>query len=78
MVSKHFPQLAYKDIAKLAAGQGFYCARKARGSHEIWRNDATGGQTTIPNHGSQPLKRKTVRAILEDLGLSLEDVSQHE
>jgi len=75
MVSKHFPQLAYRDAAKLAAGQGFYCARTARGSHEIWRNDATGVQTTIPNHGNRPLKRKTAKAILEDIGVSPKDVS---
>ncbi|MCY4632125.1 MAG: type II toxin-antitoxin system HicA family toxin, partial [bacterium] len=28
---------------------------QARGSHEIWRNPATAGRTTIPNWGSKDL-----------------------
>lgn len=74
MVSQYFPALSYKDIVKLAMRQGFYCARQARGSHEIWRNDANGRQTTIPNHGHQALKRKTIKAILADFGLTIEDL----
>ena len=43
--------------------------RQLRGSHELWRNPATGGRTTIPNWGARDLRHGTVRAIVRDLRL---------
>ena len=41
-------------------------------SHEIWFNAATHRYTTIPNHpGDMP--EGTLRAILRQVGVSLED-----
>jgi len=68
-MSPHFPALTYRDLAALARDRGFVLWRTAKGSHEIWKNLATGRRTVIPNHGSQTIKRKTVKSILEDLGV---------
>lgn len=62
----------YHQIAKVAKKLGFYFCRKAKGSHEIWRRDRDKRQTTIPNHGSKPLKKKTFKSILRDFGISAE------
>ena len=71
-MSGKFPVLNYKRIAKVGKHLGFYLVRRARGSHEIWRRDSDKRQATIPNHGSKNVKRRTVKAILDDFGITPE------
>lgn len=63
------PVPTYREIAKVARRLGFMFYREAKGSHEIWRRDTDGRQTTIPNYGKTPIKQKTLKAILHDLGI---------
>jgi predicted RNA binding protein YcfA (HicA-like mRNA interferase family) len=72
-MGKKFPSANYRQIVKVARKLGFYFCRQTKGSHEIWRRDADGRQTTIPNHGSKPLKRKTLKSILKDFGIRPQD-----
>ena len=72
-MSNRFPAVNYKDIIKIAKKLDFYFCRQAKGSHEIWRRDKDGRQTTIPNHGKKTIKRRTLKAILEDLKISLKE-----
>ena len=65
-----FPTANYVQVVKIAKKLGFYFYRQARGSHEIWRRDDDGRQTTIPNHGKRDLKRRTLKTILDDFGIS--------
>jgi len=55
-MGKRFPVADYRQVIKVAKKLGFYFCRQAKGTHEIWRRDSDGCQTTIPNHGSKPLK----------------------
>lgn len=75
-MSKRFPVANYRQVVKVARQLGFYFCRQAKGSHEIWRRDSDGQQTTIPNHGSKPLKRKTLKFILNDLGITPDQFSK--
>ena len=68
-MGQKFPQANYRDIVKVAKKLGFCFYRQAKGSHEIWRK-TNGRYTTIPNHGSKSLKRKTLKGILEDLQIT--------
>ncbi|MBU2635332.1 type II toxin-antitoxin system HicA family toxin, partial [Patescibacteria group bacterium] len=52
-MSKRFPVVNYRQVVKVAKQLGFYFCRRAKGTHEIWRRDLDGRQTTIPNHGSK-------------------------
>ena len=74
-MSKRFPVANYRQVTKVARKLGFYFCHQAKGSHEIWRRDSDGRQTTIPNHGSKPLKRKTLKSILKDFGITPEEFS---
>ncbi|MFC1613229.1 type II toxin-antitoxin system HicA family toxin [Patescibacteria group bacterium] len=65
-----FPTANYHDVIKVAKKLGFYFCRQAKGSHEIWRRDEDVRQTTIPNHGKKTIKRRTLKAILEDFQIS--------
>jgi predicted RNA binding protein YcfA (HicA-like mRNA interferase family) len=59
----------YRDIIAKLRRLGFEFFRQAAGSHEIWRNSATGRFTTIPNHpGDMP--EGTLRAILKQAGVT--------
>ena len=77
-MSKRFPVANYRRVVRVAKKLGFYFCRRAKGSHEIWRRDLDGRQTTISNHGSKPLKRKTLKSILDDFNISPEDFSKME
>ena len=59
----------YREIVRKLRALGLEFHRNAAGSHEIWRNPATGRMTTIPNHpGDMP--EGTLRAILRAAGLT--------
>jgi predicted RNA binding protein YcfA (HicA-like mRNA interferase family) len=62
----------YRDIVKKLRAFGFEIYRHAAGSHEIWRNSATGRFTTIPNH-SGDMPEGTLRAILKQAGIDPEE-----
>ena len=75
-MGKRFPVANYRQVIKVAKKLGFYFCRQAKGTHEIWRRDPDGRQTTIPNHGSKPLKRKTLKSILKDFNITPEEFSK--
>lgn len=73
-MSSYFPVLSYKDLVKVARSRGFVFWRQGKGSHEIWKRPQDGRRTVIPNQGSKPLKRKTVKSILEDLEVDWQEL----
>lgn len=68
-----FPVANYREVSRVATKLGFYLCRRAKGSHEIWRRDSDGRQTTIPNHSSKSIKRRTLKSILDDFQISAEE-----
>jgi predicted RNA binding protein YcfA (HicA-like mRNA interferase family) len=72
-MGRRFPVVNYRQVVKTAKKLGFYFCRQAKGSHEIWRRDSDGRQTTIPNHGSKFIKRKTLKSILKDCEITIEE-----
>ena len=58
----------YVDVVRKLKKLGFAFDRQAKGSHEIWWNQATRARTTIPNHPGD-LPEGTVRAILRAAGV---------
>ena len=69
-MGERFPVANYRQVVKVARRLGFHLCRQGKGSHEVWRRDSDGRQTTIPNHRSKPLKRRTLKAILNDFGIT--------
>lgn len=72
-MGEHFPAVRYKEITKVARKLGFYLYRQAKGSHEIWRRNQDGRYTTISRHSGKIIKRKTLKAILKDLKITVDD-----
>ena len=67
-----FPVVNYREVSRVASKLGFYLCRRTKGSHEVWRRDSDGRQTTIPNHGSKSIKRRTLKSILDDFKITVE------
>ncbi|MFT9078569.1 type II toxin-antitoxin system HicA family toxin [Ethanoligenens sp.] len=56
-----------KEMIKYLQQNGFEYVR-SNGSHRMYRNPATGKQTTVPYH-NKPLKPGTESSILKQAGL---------
>ena len=47
--------------------------RKGGGSHRKWINPASGKGTVVPDWGNKDLKQGTIRGILKQLGIDIND-----
>jgi predicted RNA binding protein YcfA (HicA-like mRNA interferase family) len=70
------PVLTSREVIKGLKEAGFEFDRQAKGSHEIWYNPGTKRSTTIPNHPGVEIPKGTLKAILKQAGISLEDFVQ--
>ena len=72
-MSPRLPALKARDILRALDKAGFVVVR-SKGSHRVCEHiqDAS-RRTVIPDHGSKDLPRGTVRSIIEQAGLSVEE-----
>ena len=59
----------YREVARKLRTFGFGFDRHGPGSHEVWRNAATGRRVTLPHH-SRDMTEGTLRAILREAGIN--------
>jgi predicted RNA binding protein YcfA (HicA-like mRNA interferase family) len=59
----------YREVARKLRAFGFALDRPGPGSHEVWRNAATGRKVTLPHH-TRDLAEGTLRAILREAGIN--------
>ena len=64
------PRVSGRECLKALAEAGFYLKRQ-EGSHMILRRDDPFGQVVVPDH--KELDRGTLRAILRQAGVSVDD-----
>lgn len=64
------PRLSGRDCAKALRKSGFVFKRQ-EGSHQILRRDHPFAQVVVPDHAE--LDRGTLRAIIRQAGLSVEE-----
>jgi predicted RNA binding protein YcfA (HicA-like mRNA interferase family) len=69
------PALRYRDVVTRLRQHGFEYLRPGKGSHEFWINRQTGKVTMIACHPGD-LPRGTLRAIIRQTGLSVEEFLQ--
>jgi predicted RNA binding protein YcfA (HicA-like mRNA interferase family) len=70
-VTPKFPTATAKDVARVAERLGFVFRRQS-GSHAIYVRPSDQARVVIPMHRSE-LKRKTLRGIIQDLKISVEE-----
>ena len=66
------PALRGAEVVKALEKSGFAVAR-IHGSHQIMRHD-DGRGTTVPVHGGRDIRPGTLRSILRDTGLTVDDL----
>ncbi|MEW6481549.1 MAG: type II toxin-antitoxin system HicA family toxin [bacterium] len=72
-MSERFPAVTDKDVIRVFAKIGFEFYRTAKGSHEVWRRKTDMRHTIVPRHRGKIIKRRTLKSILDDIGLSVEE-----
>ncbi|GLZ15148.1 hypothetical protein Acsp04_53830 [Actinomadura sp. NBRC 104425] len=65
------PALRDDQVVRALEKAGFKVVR-TRGSHHIMRNSERRG-TTVPVHPGRDIKKATVRGILRDVGMTVEE-----
>jgi predicted RNA binding protein YcfA (HicA-like mRNA interferase family) len=66
------PVATAKDVVRVAQRQGFEFRRQT-GSHAIYVRRVDQARVVIPMHSGQALKRKTLRGIIQDLRITVEE-----
>jgi predicted RNA binding protein YcfA (HicA-like mRNA interferase family) len=62
----------YREVARKLRTFDFGFDRPGPGSHEVWRNATSGRRVTLPHH-SRDMAEGTLRAILREAGIGLDD-----
>lgn len=62
----------YREVTRRLGALGYEFDGPGPGSHEIWRNATTGAKVSLPHH-SGDMVEGTLRAILREVGISVED-----
>ena len=72
-MNPRLPRLTAREMQRILEKRGFSVVRQ-RGSHRILRDDL-GRRVTLPVHPGKILHPKIIAAILEDVGLSDQDLT---
>ncbi len=66
--------MKYGELTRKLRRLGIEFRRQSRGSQEIWWDPRRKLYALIPRHPGGEIKKKTLAAILRDLGLTEEDL----
>ena len=66
------PSIRAREVVGVAESLGFVFDRQ-RGSHAVYYRAADGRRVVIPMHGTKDLKPGTLRGIVADLGVSVDE-----
>ncbi len=73
-MTSQFPDLNSKQVVKVVEKAGFKFVRQSGSSHAIYMRETDKKRTTIPIHGKKSLKRKTIKSICNDLGITIDEL----
>lgn len=66
-------ELNYQDVVRRLRRLGLRFYRSGKGSHELWVRDEDGVVVPVPRHAGQPIRKGTLRAIIRELGLTVDE-----
>lgn len=69
-MGQRFPAVTARQLLRVLHGLGFRLARQSGTSHAVYRRDSDGLRTVVPVHPGTIIKRKTLGAVLNDVGLT--------
>lgn len=71
-MSQKLPVVQSKDLVRVAQKLGFAMDRQ-RGSHAVYYRDRDRARVVIPIHGGRDVPPGTLRDIIEDLGVTVDE-----
>ena len=74
-MSGRLPRLTVADVQRALLRGGWYVKRPGA-KHQILTHRDKGGRVTIPRHPSETLKPKTLQSILDQAGLSVDQLRE--
>jgi predicted RNA binding protein YcfA (HicA-like mRNA interferase family) len=66
------PSIRAGEVVRVALSIGFVLDRQ-KGSHAVYYRAADSRRVVIPMHGTKDLKPGTLRGIINDLGLTVDE-----
>lgn len=75
-MSTHFPVLTSKEIIRVLNKIGFVFLRQSGSSHAIYKRYEDNRRTVVPVHSGVTIKRRTLKSILNDTGLTIEELKK--
>ncbi|MCC7202362.1 MAG: type II toxin-antitoxin system HicA family toxin [Nitrospirae bacterium] len=75
-MTPHFPAMTSSEVVAILNKLGFKFLRQSGSSHAIYKRASDGKRTTVPVHPGKILKRKTLKSIIEDTGLTVDEFMQ--
>lgn len=72
-MSERFPAVTSKQVVRVLENIGFVFVRQTGSSHAIYKRFSDHKRTVVPVHAGVTLKRRTLKSILEDAGLTIEE-----
>lgn len=66
-------ELSYREVIIRLQALGFRFYRQGKGSHELWVRDSDGQVVPVPHHQGKPIRKGTIRAIIREVGVSVEE-----
>lgn len=72
-MGERFPAVTAKETIRVIKKLGFVFARQSGTSHAIYYRNSDRRRTVVPIHAKTILKRKTLKAILNDAGIAIEE-----
>ncbi len=76
MTSKRFPAVTSKEVVRALEKIGFQFIRQAGSSHAIYKRLNDKRRTVVPIHSAKIIKRKTLKAILKDADLTIDEFNE--
>lgn len=74
-MSPKLPVVTGKEVARVAERLGFEFRRQT-GSHAVYVRPRDHARVVIPLHSGVAIKRKTLRGIVEDLRMTIEEFAE--
>jgi predicted RNA binding protein YcfA (HicA-like mRNA interferase family) len=68
--------MKYAELTRKLKRLGCHFTRHGAGSHEIWRNPATGKQVSIPYHRTKDIGPNLLAKILRELEIDRKEFDQ--
>jgi predicted RNA binding protein YcfA (HicA-like mRNA interferase family) len=72
-MTQKLPRITADETIKALEKAGFFFSRQS-GSHKIYKNKE-GKRTTVPYHSGEILHPKTLKSILRDASLTIEELN---